>query len=78
MTNAPHTDGRAAAATAFGPDEFAAWGLNEIAYVEPILAGGETVYGLFAANGRRLGVAPDAASAAAAALQKDLFPLPVH
>ncbi len=79
MTRATHdSDRHSAVRGTFGADELAAWGLNEIAYVKPILVDGDSAYGIYSADGLQLGVAADADAAEAAARHNDLYPLRVH
>lgn len=58
--------------------DLALWGLNEIAYIRPVELDGRRVSGIFAADGEQIGAAPDAATAAAAAIQEGLTPVWVH
>lgn len=58
--------------------DLAMWGFGEIAYVRPVEMEGRLVSGIFAANGQQIGAAPDAATAAAAAVQEGLVPVQVH
>jgi len=63
--------------------DFQFWGLNHIAYVRPIEIGdAETgkriLYGVFAADGRQIGLMADPDIARAAIRQNDLEPLSVH
>lgn len=53
-------------------------GLNELAFLKPVMDEGKVAYGIFSANGIAIGIAPDRATAAAAAIQHDLVPVSVH
>jgi len=56
----------------------AALGLNELAFLKPVIDEGKAAIGIFSANGIAIGVAPDRATAAAAAIQHDMVPVSVH
>ena len=59
--------------------DLALWGMDEVAYVRPVTTeDGRQAAGIFAADGERIGVAPDEEIAAAAAIQEGLLPLRVH
>lgn len=59
--------------------DFAALGLEELAFVRQVKTeNGEDGFGIFAANGQTLGVAPSRDLAFAAAKQHELEPLIVH
>ena len=53
-------------------------GLNEIAYIKPIVEDGEDIFGIFAADGERIGFAPEFELACALTIRKDLYPVNVH
>ena len=58
------------------PKDFAAFGMNDMAYVRPVaIPGGQTGYGIFAADGTPLTVVPDRAVALATIRQNDMEPL---
>jgi hypothetical protein len=59
-------------------EALAALGAEEIAYVKPQRVDGETVYFVFAADGRELGGFGGREVAFAACRQNDLEPLSVH
>jgi hypothetical protein len=56
----------------------AALGLNELAFLKPVVEDGKPAYGIFSANGIAIGVAPDRDTAAAATIQHDMVPVSVH
>jgi hypothetical protein len=53
-------------------------GLDEIAYIKPIVDGGKNVFGIFAADGEKIGLAPGFKLACAITIQNDLYPVNVH
>jgi hypothetical protein len=53
-------------------------GLDEIAYIKPIIDNGESVFGIFAADGEKIGLAPEFKVACAITIQNDLYPVNVH
>jgi hypothetical protein len=53
-------------------------GLDELAYVKPIKEDGESIFGIFAADGEKIGMAPELELARAMAIQSDLYPVNVH
>lgn len=53
-------------------------GLNELAFLKPVVDEGRLAYGIFSANGIAIGVAPDRDTAAAATIQHDMVPVSVH
>lgn len=53
-------------------------GLDEIAYIKPIVQEGEDIFGIFAADGEQIGVAPEFELARAMTIQSDLHPVNVH
>ncbi|WP_416898951.1 MAG: DUF1150 family protein [Minwuia sp.] len=61
------------------PEMVAAVGQQAMAYVRPVeLEGGQTAYGIFAANGQHLGVAPSRELAFITVRQHELMPVSVH
>jgi len=60
------------------PQTLAVLGLNELAFLKPVVDEGRPAYGIFSANGIAIGVAPDRATAAAATIQHDMVPVSVH
>ena len=57
---------------------FASLGLNELAFLKPVIEDGKLAYGIFSANGVAIGVAPDRDTAFAATIQHDMVPVSVH
>jgi hypothetical protein len=57
---------------------FAALGVAELAYIKHVVADGEDVYAIFAADGTKMGEVPDREIAFAAVVQHDLSPVSVH
>ena len=58
--------------------DFAAWGVNVVAYVKPEIIDGQRVFIIHGADGEPLGVAPVRELAFSAARENDLEPLSVH
>lgn len=68
---------------AMSPEMFANLGAPDLAYIRPVTVdqgeGGQvSVWGIFAANGDQLGLAPQRDLAFAAAVQNELVPVSVH
>ena len=67
---------------AMSPEMFANLGAPDLAYIRPVSVdqgeGQVDAWGIFAANGNQLGVAPQRDLAFAAAVQNDLVPVSVH
>jgi hypothetical protein len=60
------------------PTDFAALGMNGIAYVKPTMVDGQTGYAIHAADGTPMALADDRATAMAAIVQHEMLPLSVH
>lgn len=60
------------------PTDFAALGMNGIAYVKPTMVDGQTGYAIHAADGTPMAVVADHEVAFAAIRQHDLEPADVH
>ena len=58
--------------------DLAVLGIGEVAYLRPVSVQGEEVVAVMGADGRQVGMAPDRATATAAALQNDLVVVPLH
>ena len=58
--------------------DWAAFGLQQIAYIRPVLVNGVHAMSIHAADGTPIGAAPDARLAAAAILQHDMEPALLH
>lgn len=58
--------------------ELALFGLQDLAYVKPVLANGVTAFAVHAADGTQITVLPDREIALATLRQHDLEPLSVH
>ena len=54
------------------------WGLDEYAFIKPVVEQGQDVVGIFSADGQQIGYGPDRDVAIAMTLQNDLLPLSVH
>jgi hypothetical protein len=58
--------------------DFTEWGLTQVAYIKPIEMDGRTIYGVFAANGQKLGLVENLNAAHAALFENDLEPVALH
>ena len=58
--------------------ELALFGMQDLAYVKPIMVDGTLAYALHAADGTQIAVLPDRDVAFATVRQHDLEPLSVH
>jgi hypothetical protein len=58
--------------------ELALFGMQDLAYVKPVLVDGVTAFALHAADGTQIAVMPDREIARATIRQHDLEPLSVH
>ncbi len=58
--------------------DFAQWGAEHVAYINPVEVNGRTVFAVVAANGQQLGLMETPDLARAAAIQNDLELLTVH
>lgn len=53
-------------------------GIEEIAYVRPVMTPNGPAFGVFAANGTPMAIAPDNSIARAAIVQNEMAPVSVH
>jgi hypothetical protein len=60
------------------PQDFAAMGVQQIAYVRPVVVNGVTAYAIHAADGTQIGMAPQRDLAFAAVIQNELEPVSLH
>ena len=58
--------------------DWAAFGVQEIAYIRPVVVNGVRAMAIHAADGTPIGAAPDARLAIAAILQHEMEPALVH
>lgn len=64
---------------AMSESDFAAFGLNAVAYVKKVAAeNGDAAFGIFAANGEPMGMASNHDVAFAGLRQHDIEPMSVH
>jgi hypothetical protein len=63
---------------ALSPQDLLMLGVKDMAYLKDIEVDGETVVGLFAANGQQIAVVEDRQTAVAAAWQNGLAPMTLH
>lgn len=57
------------------PQDMLMLGIKDVAYIKDIEVDGQTAFGLFAANGKQIGIAADRDAAVAAAWQNGLAPM---
>jgi hypothetical protein len=60
------------------PQDFAAMGVQQIAYIRPVVVNGVTAYAIHAADGTQIGMAPQRDLAFAAVIQNELEPVSLH
>jgi hypothetical protein len=58
--------------------DWARFGLQEVAYIRPVLVNGVRAMAIHAADGTQIGAAPSAQLAMAAIVQHEMAPLLVH
>lgn len=58
--------------------DLAALGMEDVAYVKPVIVNGAYAYAIHAADGQQLAVVPNRALALATVRQNDLEPVSVH
>jgi hypothetical protein len=59
-------------------EQLAQIGLGGVAYLRPVVVDGAPAVAIFGADGRQIGLAPDAAQAAAAVVEHEMIPVSVH
>ena len=69
---------RAAGLRHLSAADWAAFGVQEIAYIRPVVVNGVRAMAIHAADGTPIGAAPDARLAIAAILQHEMEPALVH
>jgi len=57
------------------PQDFAAMGMQQIAYIRPTIVNGVVAFTIHAADGRQIGMAPNRDVAFAAVIQHELEPV---
>jgi hypothetical protein len=62
----------------FSPDQFAALGVDRVAYVRPAVVDGQTVYTIHNADGNEMGMMAERDVAFAAVKQHNMEPVSVH
>ena len=60
------------------PQDFAAMGMQQVAYIRPAVVNGVTAFTIHAADGTQIGMAPNRDVAAAAVIQHELEPVSLH
>ena len=82
MNESPESDApnivRPQPTRAMSLQDFALWGIQDVAYVRRMVVNDEVGWSIHAADGNRIGFAPERSLAMAAILQNDLEPLSVH
>ena len=74
-SNAPHGN---VLPRDLAPADFATLGVEEFAYVKPVVVNGAHAYAIHAANGEHLAVVPNRDLALATVRQNELEPVSVH
>jgi hypothetical protein len=62
----------------FSPEQFAALGVDKVAYVRPAVVEGQKVYAIHSADGSEIGMMAGRDVAVAAVKQHDMEPVSVH
>jgi hypothetical protein len=62
----------------FSSEQFAALGVDQVAYVRPTVVEGQKVYAIFSADGSEIGMMAGRDTAFAAVKQHDMEPVSVH
>jgi hypothetical protein len=62
----------------FSPEQFAALGVDKVAYVRPAVVEGQKVYAIHSADGSEIGMMAGRDVAFAAVKQHDMEPVSVH
>lgn len=62
----------------FSPEQFAALGVDRVAYVRPAMVEGQKVYAIHSADGNAIGMMAGRELAFAAVKQHDMEPVSVH
>ena len=60
------------------PQDFAAMGMQHLAYIKPALVNGVSTFTIHAADGTQIGMAPNRDVAFAAVVQHELEPVSLH
>ena len=68
----------AVALSQLSPMDWARFGLQQVAYLRPVLLNGVQVISIHAADGTHIGAAPNLAAAAAAVAEHEMAPVLVH
>jgi hypothetical protein len=59
-------------------EQLAQLGLGGVAYLRPVLIDGTPAVAIFGADGRQIGLAPNAEQAARAVFEHEMIPVAVH
>ena len=60
------------------PQDFAAMGMQQLAYIRPTVVNGVTAFAIHAADGMQIGMAPSRDIAFGAVVQNELEPVSLH
>jgi len=60
------------------PQDFAAMGIQQVAYIRPAMVNGIVTFSIHAADGTQIGMAPNRDIAFAAVIQHELEPVSLH
>ena len=78
MKHEPDQHGATARFPRLSARNFALWGIEELAYVKPVIIDGEQTFAIHGADGRELAVVSGRDFAFAAVIQNDMAPQSVH
>ncbi len=59
-------------------EDFAQWGMDDIAYIKPVNVEGRNIYVIHAADGETMAQESDRETAAALVIQHDMQPVSIH
>ncbi|MDX9860992.1 MAG: DUF1150 family protein [Rhodospirillales bacterium] len=78
MQQRSNNPSRVALPRLLAPADFATLGVEDIAFVKPVVVNGAHAYAIHAANGQHLAVVPNRDLALATVRENDLEPVSVH
>ena len=76
MNESPHNN--AAPCRTMSAQDFALWGLQDVAYIKRVVSEEGIRWSIHGADGTNIGIAPERSVAFAAVKQHDLDPVSVH
>lgn len=62
----------------FSNQDFLALGVNDVAYIKPVVMGGQAVFAVHAADGQQIAVMANRGLAEAAIRRNEMEPLSIH